>query len=474
MTNRGPIIVIAAAICGIALLATYAVTMAPSLTWAHEGADGGDLVAAVAKGTIPHPPGYPTYLLLGEAFIRLPWRTPAWRLNLMSAVLAAATAGLAVVAAWLLLDRPEEKGNVILAAACAGLTLGLAPLFWSQALITEVYTPAALFTALVVGLALAKCPVWVLGIAWGAGTGAHAALLFLAPLVAWRAVVDKRNRFGRLAVLTISSLLSWGVLYGPVLLARGSSPSPWGDVTTLAGWWALVSGKLYQDFLFALPLQDWPQRLLVWAGLLARQFTPIGAVATGVGLSSLWHTHRSLAVASASAFGAFSLYAIGYNTTDSSVYLVLALPLAVLWLAKGLLQLADWLTQRVRRGAWAILLLPLLLPVLFWKQMDVSTNDDAMIWAEHVLASAPQRAVLLTEKDAHTFTLWYAQQVLGQRPDVVVLDRDLWSHEPYREMLTDSLALKSNQRALSPDEAARLAGRPAVGVIEQSESEESP
>ena len=65
-----------------ALLAVYGLTLAPTITWAHHGADGGDLVTAVVRGCIPHPPGFPTYLLLGDLFIRLPWGNPAWRRSL--------------------------------------------------------------------------------------------------------------------------------------------------------------------------------------------------------------------------------------------------------------------------------------------------------------------------------------------------------------------------------------------------------
>ena len=78
----------------VLLLVVYLLTLAPTITWAHHGADGGDLVAAVARGSIPHPPGFPTYLLLGDLFVRLPWGNLAWRLNLMSAVLAAGAAAL--------------------------------------------------------------------------------------------------------------------------------------------------------------------------------------------------------------------------------------------------------------------------------------------------------------------------------------------------------------------------------------------
>lgn len=475
MTNRGTVI-IAAAACTVILLLIYAITMPPTLTWAHNGADGGELVAAVARGTIPHPPGFPTYLLLGEVFIRFPWGTPAWRLNLMSAVLAATAAGLMVVASWRLLDGMENGGPAVLCAACTGLTLGLSPLFWSQALITEVYAPAALFTALVIVMTLGKSPTWLLGLIWGTGVGAHATLIFLAPIVVWRVLADaggRQHRFGRLATIGIAALLAWGILHGPVLLARGTKPFPWGDLNTPAGWWALVSAKLYRGYPFALPLRDWPQRLLAWIGLLARQFTPIGAVLAGLGVDHLWRTRRPLALASAVSFGAFSLYAVGYNTTDSLVYLTLALPLAALWLATGLLRVTAWITRRMRHGEWAILLLPLLLSLLFWKQMDISDDTNATTWADHVLKGAPPRAVLLTERDAHTFALWYTHDVLGQRPDIVVIDRDLWGLAPYRTMMTDVLGLEDSESDLTPEEAAYRTGRSLVSA-EQLTPEEAP
>ena len=207
-------------------------------------------------------------------------------------------------------------------AICTGLSLGLAPIFWSQALITEVYALAAFFTALVVVFALRGGPGWALGLAWCVGMGSHPTLLFLAPLVAWRAWGNRGGRLRRLAQAGLLVLLGWGAMYGPVLLARGGTPSAWGDVSTLGGWWALVSGQLYRGYVFGLPLTAWPQRLLAWMGLMARQFTPFGVALAGLGWLHLWRELRPLAAASALAFGAFSLYAIGYNTADSLVYLV--------------------------------------------------------------------------------------------------------------------------------------------------------
>ena len=46
--------------------AAYYATLAPTITWAHDGADGGDLITAAYTLGVAHPPGYPTYVLLGK------------------------------------------------------------------------------------------------------------------------------------------------------------------------------------------------------------------------------------------------------------------------------------------------------------------------------------------------------------------------------------------------------------------------
>ncbi len=61
----------------IALLSTglafglYWFTAASGLTWAHDGADGGDLLAAALTGGVPHPSGYPLYTALLQGWLRM-------------------------------------------------------------------------------------------------------------------------------------------------------------------------------------------------------------------------------------------------------------------------------------------------------------------------------------------------------------------------------------------------------------------
>jgi hypothetical protein len=110
----------------------YGLTLAPDLTQSFHSADGGELITAAVTGGIPHPPGYPTYLLLGKLVSYLPWGTLAWRFNLLSAVCAAV--GLGFVAAALRRHAPPT------AVAATILTLAATPLLWQQAIVAEVYT----------------------------------------------------------------------------------------------------------------------------------------------------------------------------------------------------------------------------------------------------------------------------------------------------------------------------------------------
>ena len=443
------------------LLVVYSLTLAPTLSWAHHGADGGDLATAVALGGVPHPPGFPTYTLLGELFVRLPWRDPVWRLNLMSAVLAAVAAGLTTAAVERL--RP---GRSPLVWACAGLSIGLAPLFWSQAVITEVYTAAALFAAAIVLLVVSGGPAWLLGAAWGLGIGAHGTLVFLAPLIVHGALRERGRRQAAVSALLVgpATLLGWVGAYGVMFATGRGGWSPWADLTTSSGRWALMSGGLYQGYVFGLPLSAWPRRLLAWAGLLARQFTPLGALLAGLGWLALRRERTGLAACSLASLVGLSVYTMGYDAADSLVYLVAGLPLAAIWLGLGLDEAAEWVEQRLPRGAWLLVLLPLVQLVLFWGAMDVSDDRLAVAWADAVLEKAPPRAVILTNEDAHTFALWYTHDVLGRREDAVIVDVDLWALRPYRGMVGEDLGLGEGGVApdLSPADAAELVGRPVV------------
>src|SRR5438093_4180433 len=78
------------ALVGMATLGVYLATLSPTIG----GGDGGELVTVGYVLGVAHPPGFPLYTLLAKLATLLPVGTVAWRVNLLSAVCAAAAAML--------------------------------------------------------------------------------------------------------------------------------------------------------------------------------------------------------------------------------------------------------------------------------------------------------------------------------------------------------------------------------------------
>ena len=172
------------------LVALYIATLHPSVA----GGDSGELTAAARTGGVPHPSGYPLFALLARLFATLPLgHSPAWRVNLLSAVSMAAAGGLvcAVVRSW--------TSNVVAGLIAAAL-FGTNPLVWSHATSAEVFGLNAMFVALGFHLWLrvertpSRPDVVVLLLASGLGMCNHHTFVFVgAPLVVRALWAARRN-----------------------------------------------------------------------------------------------------------------------------------------------------------------------------------------------------------------------------------------------------------------------------------------
>jgi hypothetical protein len=196
-----------------------------------------------------------------------------------------------------------------------------------------------------------------------------------------------------------------------------------------------VSGALYRGYVFSLPLETVPVRLLSLTRYLVSGFGPTGVVLVVMGLESLARRRRGFLLASALSWLVYVAYSVGYDTVDSYVYLIPAFVISAFWLGQGLVERLHGRLD-LRWGLVAALCLicigPLSALVVHYGAMDVHQHVDAHTFGREVLAAAPQRAILLSQRDAHTFTLWYFQRVLGRRPDVAVVDTGLLGYDWYR------------------------------------------
>ena len=136
-------------LCGVAAFSAYLTSLAPTITWAHGSGDSGELVTAAYYLGVAHPTGYPAYVLLGWLFTFLPFGSVAFRVNLLSATSAAVAIAFFVV----LIAQAQAQKLPLARAVGAGvgaLLLAFSPMFWSQAVVTEVYALNALLVVRVI------------------------------------------------------------------------------------------------------------------------------------------------------------------------------------------------------------------------------------------------------------------------------------------------------------------------------------
>jgi hypothetical protein len=449
---------VAAGICALAL---YGRCLAPGLTWSHDGADGGDLLAAALTQGIPHPTGYPSYQLLLRAAIALFPGEPARAGNWLSAVCAAGAAALLADMAVRMLPARPWRGPIALAAA---LTWAASPTLWSQAVITEVYTLHALLVVVLLWLlwrwretAPAQHGGWPwlagAGFAFGIGLGNHLSMVLVVPgVAAWlwanRPLLKPLRTSGWAALVGATVLGLSLYLYLPVA-AAGAPPVNWGDPRTPQGFWWLVSGKAYRKLVFGTAAQDLLARAAAFASEASRQFGggPWGALIALAGLFWLDQHDHAWWRATLLVGLAYSLYAIGYSTRDSYVYLIPVWFVAALWLAAGLFWGTEavinaGLARKALRLLWVPLLLvivtlPLLSLVRHWERMDLSRDHEASDWMAGVLSAADAGGVILTSGDRTTFALWYALYGLKLRPDLTPLNINLYAYPWYQRALVN-------------------------------------
>ena len=307
---------LAAAVLGP--LALYAVTLPRTVVLED---DGLFLMAGAHLG-VAHPPGYPIHTLIVHLFMRLPFGDPALLGHLSSAVLGALACGALYCCVRLLRASP-------LPALTAAWLFGVSEQFWSQAIITEVYTLNALlfFAAYALVLLAARdprreWPLWCAAVAWGAGLANHWPLtvlatpgLTLALLPAWREVLPRLPRLLGAALAAAALPYAWMVW----LSNQGPAISFYGPIEGWGDFWFTVSRQGYSG-VDASPTAGWADRagFLGWfAADLVRQTTLPGTVLAAVGLGAL--TRGGLAGAATAGSGTLA----GAATAGSGVLALL-------------------------------------------------------------------------------------------------------------------------------------------------------
>lgn len=399
---------------GLIALGVYLLTIAPDLTWANAAFDGVELVVASNTLGVPHPPGYPTYVILGKVFGWLPIGSVAFRYNLFSAVAVAGAVGILA----LVIGKLHERIRPTTAMATA-LLFAFAPLVWSQAVVAEIYGLNLLFLSIFLLVWVRRGPAGWAGFWLGMAITTHLTSVFFLPAL----LIAGGRRFWW-------PLVGMGIGLFPLLLlpllAGGDSPIVWGQPTNIQSWWWLVSGRLYSANL--RPTIDIDHLAAI---LRALALGPIGMMATGnVKVLATWaDTHEStdnrrmnrlLGLTAA----IYVLFVVFYHTPDAAINLLPAIMILALLLAPALDRLGK-----------AALLLPLILVAMTFPARNLSGDYEVRLNAERLLIEVPENALLLTPGNRTIFTILYFQHVDKVRPDIRVVDANLFAFDWYRDRL---------------------------------------
>jgi tetratricopeptide (TPR) repeat protein len=386
--------------------------------------DSGELVAAVHTLGIPHPTGYPLYVLLGKLWTLLvPVGSIAFRMSLMSAACAAAAAaGLYALA------RRLDLGRV--ASTFAALLLACSPSFWAEANVQRVYSLNAMFLVAALTAAVkwhhdrkpsafvATFLLAALGATNHTFMGFFAIAFALFAAASWPSVLRRPRLLAAAAGATVLGLLPYAYL---PLRSRMDPALDWANPEGLSGFLDVVLRRgFWQRRWWEGPADIFPiggdylrglGEELYWVGAL---FAVAGAVLALRRHRARWPIGLLLLVMAAN----LASMAMHGSRTDLFVWHRYYIPsYAVAALIAGLG--CQALVERLPRAArWAPLLLPAAMMVVGFPRHDRSRFRIAEDFSRTLLQTLPPGAHLMASDDNILFVLIYLSLVEGVRPDV--------------------------------------------------------
>jgi hypothetical protein len=445
-------------LAGIAAFFLYAATTAPSIVEIFDDSLEFQLVGPTFG--IAHPTGYPLYILLSGIWSRLllPVGNWAWRMNLFSALAAAAAVGMTTAVAQQL--TAAGKGRLIWAPPLAtALVFGLGPIWWQQATVAEVYTLHGVFVAALLavavrlvgdseirtdftGLAPGSAPVsrqttrliTLLCLLMGLGLTHHRTVILLAPALgvalfwATPGILRPQKSWWLWGCALVAPLLLY--LWIPVRASMGVSDLHGSYTNTWQGFWDHVLARQYTAFFGANPLAV-ERSALDWLRLWVEQTGVVGLALGLFGLVQLGRTERYKAWLLVLLVLLVNLiFALSYRVHDAEVFLLPALLAFALFVGGGvalLLRLCySWPT--LEHSCAALCLLALALgsgrgdPVN--RRQDWAAHDAAVAMAK--VDFPPGSQVIALEGEATALRYMQAAEGLGHNATAVV------ANDPHR------------------------------------------
>lgn len=445
--QRGLLPVLAGA--GVCLLSfiLYLMTLAPTVLYYELPVLRDSAVLQVKSYVlgIPDYTGYPTYVMLGKLFTYLPVGDAAYRVNLASAVYAALAVLFVCLIGYLLTDRP-------VAAAAGALAFGVSRIFWSQAVIAEVYTLNALFAAATIFVFLlwrrTRRDRYLLLAAFLCGLALthHITSGMLIPAGLLFVLVAAPRKFLEVGLLLkAAGLFLLGLLpyvFLPIRASMDYLPEGWTwdqpkiskyPPDTFYGFYNLVSGGAWKGRMWAFGPAELPERFSMYLDYLygnLGQFNIALVLAALLGVFYMIYADASAAVLVGVPFVGWLFHALEYNIEDIQYYFIPTYLVLGVFMAVGfgaMLDAVDGLSGRlpsvVRAGTLALISVAMLLLPLpgfteTYAAVDRSEDYEGRRMMDAVARKTEPNATVLH----HRSPLYYMILVEGRREDLTLIN----------------------------------------------------
>lgn len=470
-------------------LGVYLLTLAPSVTFF----DSGEFLTAIHSLGIAHSPGYPLFINYAKPFTYLPFGNIAFRVNIATAVSAAAACyGVYLLVCTLLAEEAEQSrwGGTLtrFTGLCVALAFAFSPRLWLQSNHDKPYPLVAFLTAMIFYLLLRwrekyrqgdDCPNYIYLGAFisGLAFGGHQIMILMMPAFAFLIISTDWRVIARVKeIILVFAFAAFGFISVHLHLPIRAMQKPllnWGDPST---WSQFLWNFLRKGYPVDKPDRNWA---LLWKQINAfsipYEFTVVGVFLLLIGIIAYMRRLQHEIAAYGVSILVFLAVIVGYfNTPEDLIFLTEEFfdPLYLLsavFIGLGLFFLVKSFLGLFRGEApvWARVaagLLPFMLPLYLcaanYQENDQHENYIAYDYASNTLRSLSEGAALFTWGDSGAFPLWYLQGVEKMREDLAILHTPhlvfTWYLDSFPDLFRNSMLRRIPLEVQPPEYVLKL------------------
>jgi len=430
----------------------YLITLSPDVTFE----DSGELITAGHTLSIPHPPGYPLFVIVAKLFTYIaPFKNIEFRINLASAFFASISISLLFIVFHKITTMLKFK-KPILHSAFGTLLFLISTTFWNVAIITEVYAlNFFLFTLqLYLIVKIIEKPVlkyfnlffYISGLA----LGNHHTSIFMLIIFG---IIFLLNKWWKTRSLkeyirfSFLFLLGFSIYIYLPLRAADLPVLNWGNPVNLKNFFFVLFRQQYgtlpskflslKEILFQLrsvnPLYELCARFRDILNL-----SPLNIVILGlliyllyIGIKRVYI--KNIRILFISIFLLYTLFLIIITQTPKDKLFTLKVFFIPAWVVFYYLIVTGVLY--ILKYNYFILVIILLLSILNFKFHNNRSYLYTRDYAENIFKNAKFNSIIFTVKDNETFPLWNLQYVKYKRPDLIIVNLVILSEQWYIEQI---------------------------------------